>query len=295
MKTLTAVRRAIAIAAALLAIATMTGCGSDGGGSGGDGGPDDGDGSVHDGDASVTDGGPTDGGNADAQVPPGCSMAAGTPQCNNCLDDDHDGTIDGFDIECTSALDDDEGSFATGINGDNIDDTFQDCFFDGNSGGGDDGCNIHVCCLLGAPDRAHCPIHPQQYDPASCTAPQTETCRNNCLDLTPPGCDCFGCCTRCDPVTNECFDVITNPVTAPDCDATTIGDPAACPRCVKTTTCDNPCNPDECILCPGQTPDDLPATCSGQECPAGSQVCGTGTACPEGQFCTGGCCIAAIP
>jgi hypothetical protein len=49
--------------------------------------------------------------------------------------------------------DNDESSFATGIPGDNIDTVNQDCFFDGNSGGGDDGCDIHVCCLLGAPDR----------------------------------------------------------------------------------------------------------------------------------------------
>lgn len=275
----------------LISIACVVGCGDDGGNAGGD---------AADGDAIIGDatGGDGDGGtdgpgaNADAQVPPGCVL--GSPvQCNNCIDDDHDGTIDGFDIECTSSADNDEGSFATGIPGDNIDATFQDCFFDGNSGAGNDGCNIHVCCLLGAVDQAHCPIHPQQFDPASCAQPQSDRCRMNCFPLTPPGCDCFGCCTLCTGAT--CVDVVTNPATAPNCDAEHLSDPVACPRCVKQTSCNNPCDLQQCILCPGQTPDDLPATCTGQACPAGSAVCGTGTACPVNQFCIGGCCIAGVP
>ena len=53
-------------------------------------------------------------------------------------------------------VDNDEGSFATGIPGDNKDANKQDCFFDGNSGGGDDGCNQHVCCLFGATTKAEC-------------------------------------------------------------------------------------------------------------------------------------------
>lgn len=275
--------------AAVLLAAALVACGGGGGGGGADGAVADG---PAGGDAGGDGGGDGDGG-ADAMVPPGCTP--GGPACNNCLDDDHDGTIDGFDLECTGALDDDEGSFSTGIPGDNIDTVRQDCFFDGNSGSGDDGCNIHVCCLLGAPDQASCPFGPQQYDPASCSQPQPERCRMNCFDVTPPGCDCFGCCTVCDPVTNQCFDVITNPATAPNCDATTIADPNACPRCEKQPSCNNPCNNEQCILCPGQTPDDLPDTCNGQSCPVGSAVCGTGVACPEGQFCIGGCCIAAIP
>jgi hypothetical protein len=275
----------------LTACVVATGCGDDGGSSGGTDAADDGDGGVAD-DAGIVD---APGSNADATVPPGCVMGVDQPQCNNCLDDDNDGTIDGFDIECTGATDDDEGGFATGINGDNIDTVKQDCFFDGNSGSGDDGCEIHVCCLLGAPDQASCPFGPQMYDPAECDDPQSERCRMNCFDLTPPGCDCFGCCTLCDPVTDVCRDVITNPATAPNCDATTLNDPAACPSCTKVETCNNPCDTEGCILCPGQTPDDLPDTCNGQECPAGSAVCGGGTACPEGQFCIGGCCIAAIP
>src|SRR5262245_15255825 len=76
------------------------------------------------------------------------TCAPGAAQCSNCTDDDSDGKTDGDDAECTGPLDNDESSFKTGIPGDNIDAVMQDCFFDGNSGAGNDGCNQHVCCLL---------------------------------------------------------------------------------------------------------------------------------------------------
>jgi hypothetical protein len=38
-------------------------------------------------------------------------------QCDNCIDDDGDGLIDGFDPHCIFSLDDDESSFSTGIPG----------------------------------------------------------------------------------------------------------------------------------------------------------------------------------
>ena len=41
--------------------------------------------------------------------------------CSDGLDNDGDGLVDGFDPECTSPFDNDEGSFATGIPGDNVD------------------------------------------------------------------------------------------------------------------------------------------------------------------------------
>lgn len=90
------------------------------------------------------------------------------PQCSNCKDDDGDGRIDGFDPECTGPLDNDEATFSTGIPGDNKDAVMQDCFFDGDSGAGNDGCNIHVCCLLGAKTVAECPIGANKYNPDDC-------------------------------------------------------------------------------------------------------------------------------
>jgi hypothetical protein len=226
-------------------------------------------------------------------APGGC--VAGGPQCNNCVDDDADGLTDGQDPECTGGADNDEDSFATGIPGDNIDTVKQDCFFDGNSGSGDDGCEIHVCCLLGASDQQSCPFGANQYDPAECDDPQVQTCIDVCGPLTPPGCDCFGCCTVCDPVTNVCVDITTNPATAPDCEQEVLDDPVLCPRCTKVADCGTPCDPENCILCPGQTEEDLPDNCNEAMCPAGLEPCGgIDESCPEGQYCSNGCCISNI-
>ena len=68
------------------------------------------------------------------------------PQCSDGIDNDGDGKIDYDDPECVGPLDNDESSFATGIPGDNMDACKQDCFFDGNSGVGDDGCEWQLKC-----------------------------------------------------------------------------------------------------------------------------------------------------
>jgi hypothetical protein len=252
----------------------------------------------------------TDGEIPGLDAPPfGGTCTPGSSQCSNCMDDDGDGFIDGADVECSGPFDDDEGSFATGIPGDNKDAINQDCFFDGNSGAGNDGCNIHVCCLLGAESKQECPIGANQYNPAECPPPIgtgtiSQQCKDECGALTPPGCDCFGCCTVCDPATNQCVDIAVNPQTSPNCDAASILDPTKCLTCTKVTECGNTeCGGQTCILCPGQTEDDLPAECSGTaQCPVGLQACtpsASGGICPDQQFCSngdpmtgeGGCCI----
>jgi hypothetical protein len=207
-------------------------------------------------------------------------------QCSNCIDDDGDGLIDGLDPHCVSPLDRDESSFATGIPGDNIDAVKQDCFFDGNSGAGDDGCDIHVCCLL----AGECPpeFRSPPFNPNNCTLSQK--CIDTCGPATPPGCDCFGCCTICHD--NECHDVLINPAVAPDCDLDVLGDPSKCPTCNKKTECSTVCDNSNCILCPGQTPDDLPAECNNQnQCPDGRTPCSSTADCPGSEYCSVGCCI----
>lgn len=242
------------------------------------------------------------GGTIDASPSTGPCMA-GNAQCNNCIDDDGDGYIDSRDIECTGPLDNDESSFSTGIPGDNMDTVNQDCFFDGDSGAGNDGCNIHVCCLLGAQTKAECPFGANQYDPNQCPPPiGTGTISQKCMDvcgkLAPPGCDCFGCCTLCDPATNQCRDIATNPNTSPGCDASHISDPTICKSCTKVTGCGNStCGGTSCILCPGQDPSDLPAGCNGQTmCPSGTTSCAGGATCPSGTYCDQGsmCCVGVI-
>jgi hypothetical protein len=259
---------------------------------------------VQRGDGSVPgDGRGADGSTADAVNPGGCTPDTTKRQCSNCIDDDSDGTIDSFDMACTTPNDNDESTFATGIPGDNLDTVTQDCFFDGNSGAGDDGCSIHVCCLLGATSQATCPIAANQYNPGSCPPPignvlLSPQCVNFCGKLAPPGCDCFGCCTLCDPTTKVCQNVAVNPATSPGCTPGVISDPSKCLRCTQVPSCGRPtCGGSSCILCPGQTPSDLPASCGGTpSCPAGTASCANDMACPAGTYChaTSQCCVAAV-
>lgn len=163
-------------------------------------------------------------------------------QCSDGVDDDGDGKIDGFDPECTGPFDNDEASFATGIPGDNQDPVWQDCFFDGNSGSGDDGCRYKTGCLTGAlpsTDR-DCQL--------------SQRCLDFCKPRTPNGCDCFGCC--------EVFKddgTSVNIVIGTDCSLADIDDPNACPRCEQSAQCVNTCG--RCELCLGKALADLPADC----------------------------------
>ncbi len=259
-------------------ILALVACGGGGGGSGDDT-PSDGDGGVIDADN-----------HADGRVPEGCVV--GAAQCNNCVDDDMDGEIDGNDIECTGAIDDDEGSFATGISGDNMDLVNQDCFFDGNSGAGDDRCNRHVCCMLGlTPEQCDDKGYDGNYDPIDDCPAQDPLCIQNCAPLVPPGCDCFGCCTLCDDA--GCEDIYINPVVAPDCDENSLHDPALCPTCEPAADCgtDCPIDTSDCILCPGEDESALGPDCTSTECPGGDTPCTGNTDCADGEFCSSGCCI----
>ena len=76
----------------------------------------------------------------------GGKIPIGQTQCSDGIDNDGDGKTDYNDPECVGPLDNDEGTYATGIPGDNIDACKQDCFFDGNSGMGDDGCMWQLKC-----------------------------------------------------------------------------------------------------------------------------------------------------
>ncbi len=227
-------------------------------------------------------------------------------QCNNGIDDDGDGTVDGFDVECTGGIDDDEATFATGIPGDNRDPKWQDCFFDGNSGAGDDRCRYPTECLTG---------ELAQDDPACAV---TQACRDNCQPRTPNGCDCFGCCAVELPGGSQ-----VNVTLSGSCSLEKIGDADACPVCTPSDSCGNDCG--ECELCPGKTQADLPASCapapspepapSAEPPPAeppappsdpnvdppppaftcdGLTVCSDTSDCDSGEFCSLGCCLVVI-
>ena len=226
--------------------------------------------------------------------------SSGGAQCANCQDDDLDGTVDGFDPECTGPLDDDEATFRTGIPGDNTDAVNQDCFFDGNASSDDDGCAIHICCVLGAMTKQQCPLGSSRFNPAECGLPLPQHCINVCSAIAPAGCDCFGCCTICNPA-GMCRDVEIHPMVSPNCDPTNVMDPGAdtqvntgddpCRGCIKSETCGNStCGGSTCIACPGQ-----PSSCGTPACPAGQPLCDANGNCGVGRYCSNGCCIGTIP
>jgi hypothetical protein len=299
----------LGLGAILASVMIASGAVSCGGGSDGDesaggstansGGSSSGGSSASDGGSSASDGGTT--GNAGGTTGAGGTIGAGGTTgaggsggfvplpdgvCANGLDDDGDGLIDGFDPECTGAADNDEGTFATGIPGDNRDPKWQDCFYDGNSGAGDDSCRYHTDCLYGTlpPDDPDCVL--------------SATCIEFCAARTPNGCDCFGCCTV--QTDDGSVDILTGSM----CSLASIDDLDACPRCTKTDTCGNDCGP--CELCLGRTIDDLPPECTppeddagvpppGYTCNPGQEVCGPDLpACPAGDYCLQGCCIIQI-
>jgi hypothetical protein len=88
-----------------------------------------------------------------------------------------------------------------------------------------------------------------------------------------------------------CFDILTNPAVAPDCESEVVSDPDLCPRCEKVVECQAECEPEGCVLCPGQDAEDLPPGCE-PSCPNGLTVCDQSADCASGEFCANGCCVA---
>ncbi|HVU49806.1 MAG TPA: hypothetical protein VHL80_03910 [Polyangia bacterium] len=223
----------------------------------------------------------------------------GKTQCSDGIDNDGDGLIDSADPECTGPADNDESSFATGIPGDNVDPCKQDCFFDGNSGMGDDGCQWQLDCdPLSTNNR--CPYDPsfvqKHMNECSTTASQSQKCLDNCRKYVPNGCDCFGCCAVPGASTPIRLD--------PTCTSKDFNDPTKCSPCTQVTQCLNTCG--RCEICVGKpnVPEDCTttdtdggaggshgdggvATCEG----APSCVPGPFAQCPAGLGCVTGCCI----
>jgi hypothetical protein len=231
--------------------------------------------------------GPTLGTDANGKIP------LGQTQCSDGIDNDGDGLIDLADPECVGPLDNDESSFATGIPGDNVDPCKQDCFFDGNSGMGDDGCQWQLKCDP-LSTEAKCPYDSsyasQHTSECSASMSQSQFCIDHCTPLVPNGCDCFGCCLI--PGAPNAIRL------AATCTAADFGDPTKCPPCTQVTQCANTC--EHCELCIGKTT--LPADCApdagGTPVPTCGQyqACGTATGpdavvCPANTGCITGCCI----
>jgi hypothetical protein len=200
--------------------------------------------------------------------------------CDDGLDNDQDGLIDGLDPECTGSYDDDEASFATGQP--KKQGECRDCFWDDNAGGKDDGCRYPAECLSGTTPKNN----------GSCSSCDvSQACQDFCQARTPNGCDCFGCCEAITSQQDHVFVELTD-----GCAIDRLDDPSACPRCIQNTACANPCG--RCELCIGKRASDLPADCMATTangptyaCDQGQAVCTLSTDCAGASYCQLGCCL----
>ncbi len=220
---------------------------------------------------------------------PGTPIDCGntTYACGDGKDNDGDGLTDLQDPECTGPCDDDESSFQTGINGDNVD-CKQDCFFDGNSGQGDDGCIWDLKCDPANPGDGTAMPDCSYTGGMNCEnmpPNQDKDCIEFCMPFVPPGCDCFGCCVVTDSEGNEASIFLNSP--DPEC---SIDNVEACNECTQSDDCVNTC--EDCELCFGQ--EELPPECDSNECDFGDP-CTTVADCPTDWYCLQDCCYPPPP
>jgi hypothetical protein len=169
-----------------------------------------------------------------------------------------------------------------------------DCYFDGDSGTGNDECYwSHSCDPLAPSECTYDANASVPGSPDSCAelfAEQSQDCSDYCGPLTPNGCDCFGCCqvTLEDDTTVTVY-LGTQGDAGGTCNLDAVEDPTLCNPCTQVDGCLNTC--EECELCIGQA--ELPPECEEQVCPRGLQGCGLDgqEPCPEGQSCVTGCCV----
>ncbi len=220
---------------------------------------------------------------------PGGDCNGTTYACGDGMDNDDDGLIDLEDPECVSPCDDDEGTFATGLPGDGMD-CKQDCFFDGNSGHGDDGCEWDLRCDPANPG-AHLETGNCEYTGGNICdmipAEPTPECLEFCAPYVPPGCDCWGCCE----VQTDAGPIYIHLNSPAPCSLAQLD---ACIECTpQIDDCGTPCVPEECTVCFGET--EPPEGCGGENECLGGDPCESNTDCPETYFCYLNCCYPPPP
>lgn len=241
-------------------------------------------------------------------------------QCGNCMDDDGDGKIDADDPDCLGACDNSENGLSLAIPGANNAPCKQDCYFDQDTGSGNDNCYWDHSCDPTKVNGQPSPETSCAYNAGTnlgggltCTTAQqmqSKICKDFCGPLTPNGCDCFGCCAigpQSDGSTKGIWLGSTDTAGNPSCTLNNLGDPAKCHPCQIVPTCFKSCG--RCQLCIGK--DTLPADCyqSGGgttdggtpvACPPGlctyGQACGVSGCgpCKPGFYCITGCCVPTI-
>jgi len=228
--------------------------------------------------------------------------------CGDLEDNDMDGLVDYQDPDCLGPCDNTEDSFYGGISGQPGPPCKVECYWDNDSGPGNDDCYWdHGCDTHEVPPDYYpepslgdaCEFTDLNFEPfngQTCSdllAAQSQECLDVCLPLTPNGCDCFGCCElpagSGQYVWSGSEGLNGNTV----CSLANIDDPTLCHPCDPVPSCLNEC--DECELCVGKL--FLPPECGNggtPECPDGLQACGTADLplCPSGSYCITGCCVA---
>lgn len=224
--------------------------------------------------------------------------------CGDCIDNDGDGRVDSDDPDCLGPCDNTEsGALTLGIPGGNNAPCKADCYFDQDTGTGNDSCYWDHSC-----DPYE--VAPNYYPEASlgnkcayannpnlgvgggltCSTAQTtqsNTCKSVCGPLVPNACDCFGCCTigpQADVAAKKgiWLGSLDKNTGQPSCTLGTLADPAKCHPCTIVSSCYRACGP--CQFCLGDPPTKVfPPTCY-QSLPdmAGSNadMAGTSTNCP---------------
>ena len=223
--------------------------------------------------------------------------------CGNGEDDDGDGRVDAQDPECLGPCDNSETSFGSLIPVNDGPPCIRDCYFDQDSGSGNDECYWnHQCDPLEVPphyfpspsEGSACAWDPEANTPgttASCAelaANQSPECDAYCGPLVPNGCDCFGCCEH--PAGSGAFVYLggTDMDGYPACDGESLDDPLRCHPCTPAPGCLNACDPCEiCLFRP-----ELEPGCPAPSCHEGAEPCaGDCKECPEGSYCVTGCCV----
>ena len=227
--------------------------------------------------------------------------------CGDCEDNDKDGLTDAADPECLGPCDNTEDSFFGGLPGNNAP-CRMDCYFDTDSGSGNDQCYwSHRCDPKSLAIDNFPPSGDQRcaYDAgetvpgaaATCEqllATQSQVCLDNCGPLTPNGCDCFGCCQV--PSGSDNFVWIGSTDNGiGSCDRAHVDDPTKCRPCTPVMGCFNPC--EACEVCVGRSASESSCPDAGpgpapRQCAPGVQACGREgqPLCGASQYCVTGCC-----
>jgi hypothetical protein len=218
--------------------------------------------------------------------------------CGNCVDDDVDQSVDMADIQCWGPCDNNEEGWKGEIPGQNNAPCKMDCYFDFDSGSGNDDCYWSHECDIEQPTLPDCPFDSAANIPGtgmSCAeayATQSQDCLDICMPLVPNGCDCFGCCLVQIGGGEERTVYIGTEDDSGDgtCSKETVADELLCEECTQVIGCLNEC--EECEICFGET--EPPPGCDEPECPPGVDPCTVdplgGDDCPPGYYCLTGCC-----